>query len=104
MINVMGKKYKNEKILVDDPSEVTGELGLEIKNQENDMKPLKSSSNKSKVIVKIAVVVEGKKLGQKYVKKRAVNMKMRSESVLGTYDIWFYAVLTCYTLWLRRGI
>ena len=76
----MGKKYKNEKLLVDSTSEVTGDLGLEIKNQE----PRKILSSKSKVVVKIAVVVEKK---NKYVKKRAINMKMRSESVLGTYNI-----------------
>ena len=83
MINVMGKKYRNENLLVDNTSEVTGELGLEIKNQE----PRKSLPSKAKVIVKIAVAVEGKKSAHKYVKKRAINMKMRSESVLGTYNI-----------------
>ena len=101
MINVMGKNYQNqnedENILIDPNAEVTADLGSEVRNQETtqqniDVKPRKSSM-KSKVIVKVINAADGKK--PKQGRKRS-NMKMRSESAIGTKDILSYSVLTVY--------
>ena len=105
MINVMGKKYQNqnenenENILIDPNAEVAADLGSAIRNQDTtqqsiDVKPRKSST-KSKVIVKVINVTDGKKYVPKHGKKRS-HMRMRSESAIGTYDTRSYAVLTVY--------
>jgi hypothetical protein len=110
MINVMGKKYQNqnenENILIDPDAEVTTDPGSAIRNQEItqqsiDVKP-KKSSTKSKVIVKVINVADGKKYVPKHGRKRS-NMKMRSESAIGTYDTRSSAVLTVYILCEGKG-
>ena len=95
----MGKKYQNENLGIEESAEVSADIGYEFKNQgiiqnAGDKIP-QQSSTKSKVIVTVLSVAESKRSGHKYVKRaERINMKMRSESVIGTCDIIYHAIFT----------